>query len=44
MDGMFVNQPNPQLIYDTLARILGQQYDAAITVTVHPKGKEAKGV
>lgn len=37
MDGIFVNKPNPQLIYDTLARILGRQYNAEITVTVRPK-------
>lgn len=41
MEGTFVNRPNVQLIYDTLARILGEQYGAKVTVTVRPKTKEA---
>lgn len=36
MDGTFENELNVQLVYDTLARILGEQYGAKITATVRP--------
>lgn len=42
MEGVFVNQPNVQLIYETMARILGEQYGVNITVTVRPKPQEEK--
>lgn len=37
MEGTFVNRPNIPLMYEALARILGEQYGAKITVTVRPK-------
>lgn len=44
MEGVFVNQPNVQLIYETMARITGRKYGAQITVTVRPKvQKERSG-
>lgn len=36
MDGTFENELNVQLVYDTLARILGEQYGVKITATVRP--------
>lgn len=40
MDGKFENQLNVQLIYDTLARILGVQYGVKITAMVRPKDEK----
>ncbi len=37
MDGVFENSLNVQLLHETLAQILGEQYGAKITVTVRPK-------
>lgn len=34
MEGAFENHLNGKLFYETLARILGEQYCAKITVTV----------
>lgn len=42
MEGVFVNQPNIQLVYETMARILGERYGVQITVTVRPKLQEEK--
>lgn len=44
MDGVFENSLNVQLLHETLAQILGEQYGAKITVTVRPKvPPEGKG-
>ncbi len=40
MEGTFVNKPNVQLIYDTIARIVGEKYGVKITMTAIPKKTE----
>lgn len=37
MEGTFVNRPNIPLMYEALARILGEKYGVKMTVTVRPK-------
>lgn len=37
LQGVFVNQPNIQILYETLARVIGEQYGCEITVKVTPK-------
>lgn len=42
MEGTFVNQPDVQLMCDTLARILEEQYGVKITAAVRPKNREGE--
>lgn len=35
--GKFMNQLNVELFYQTLARLVGEQYGVEVTVTVKPK-------
>jgi len=44
MDGTFVNKPNVQLIYDAIARIVGEKYGVKITATVTPKQKKEESL
>lgn len=37
LHGVFVNHPNIQLFYETLARIIGEQYGCEVTVKVTSK-------
>jgi len=41
VEGTFENHLNGQLFYETLARILSEQYGVKVTVTVRPKNEEA---
>ena len=43
MEGTFVNHLNGKLFFETVARIVSEQYGVEVTVTVRPKGQTEQG-
>ena len=41
MEGTFVNHLNGKLFFETVARIVSEQYGVEVTVAVRPKGQAA---
>ena len=41
VEGTFVNHLNGKLFFETVARIVSEQYGVEVTVTVRPKGQTA---
>lgn len=40
MEGTFVNHLNGKLFFETVARIVSEQYGVEVTVTVKPAGQD----